>query len=145
MGAFIITFLNILPPHLSTHYLHRIIVGAPNGTASGSSVDNTGLIYMCPVNPGQCSGLTGSGTGSDRRLFDTAGKASLPSDSYPPASPLASSPVPSFQHYKWWKVGQGSERKAISPSTLMMMRNYSLIAIGPMHLGTGGAHNDCTL
>lgn len=70
-----ISFIIIVISHSPLH-THRIIVGAPNGTAAGSPVDNTGLIYSCPVNPGQCSGLMGSGTGSDRRLFDTAGKAS---------------------------------------------------------------------
>lgn len=53
-----------------THRACRLIVGAPNGTAPESPVRYTGLIYSCPLNSSMCSGLMGSTTGTDRRLFD---------------------------------------------------------------------------
>ena len=53
-----------------TLYILRIIVSAPNGTAPGASVPNTGLVYSCPVNPGQCSPLPG-------KLFDTTRKLNV--------------------------------------------------------------------
>lgn len=34
----------------------------------GSPVINTGAVYTCPVEIGNCAGLSGSGT--DRRLYD---------------------------------------------------------------------------
>ena len=61
-------------------YFFRIIVSAPYGQASGtqlprtSSNDPTGVIYTCPISPGLCEGLTGDGTGDDRRLYDIDGK-----------------------------------------------------------------------
>lgn len=56
-----------------------LIVGAPNGTAPGSLVSYTGLIYSCPLsNSGACAGLTGNGIGTDRRLFDTDANAGVP-------------------------------------------------------------------
>ena len=33
----------------------------------------TGVIYTCPIGPGQCKGLTGNGNGDDRRLYDKDG------------------------------------------------------------------------
>ena len=52
----------------------RILVSAPNGTAPGGVVPNTGLIFTCPLQPGECEGLTGNGQGNDNRLFDTQSK-----------------------------------------------------------------------
>ena len=50
-------------------------MGAPGATAQGgSAVSRTGLIFDCPVAPGNCDGLTGDRTGADNRLFDTEGK-----------------------------------------------------------------------
>ena len=37
-------------------------------------VNNTGLVYVCPVTPGECEALTGSGSGNDIRLFDYEGE-----------------------------------------------------------------------
>lgn len=68
----------ITKPHMCRNaYVHlslfpRLIVGAPRDTAANSAVQNTGLVYTCPLTPGSCSGLTGSGEG--RRLFDDAGE-----------------------------------------------------------------------
>ena len=59
-------------PSLLSSSLARIIVGAPRGTAPSGAVDNTGLIYTCPVNPGTCSGLMGGSDPDDARLFDSA-------------------------------------------------------------------------
>ena len=58
------------------HFLHsyRIVVSAPNGTAPGGVIPNTGLIFTCPLQPGECEGLTGNGQGNDNRLFDTQSK-----------------------------------------------------------------------
>ena len=59
--------------------IFRIVVSAPYGQAPGTPLqrssddDPTGVIYTCPINPGQCEGLTGDGTGDDRRLFDVDG------------------------------------------------------------------------
>ena len=55
------------------------MVSAPYGQAPGTQLprisndDPTGVIYVCPISPGQCEGLTGDGTGNDRRLFDVDG------------------------------------------------------------------------
>lgn len=51
-----------------------MIVSAPNGTAVGARVPNTGLIYACPVNPGACSPLQPAAGG---KLFDTTGESTL--------------------------------------------------------------------
>jgi len=57
----------------------RIIVGAPKGTFPGglnvgapgsNSALRTGLVYQCPVSPSTCTGVFGTGTGTDKRLFD---------------------------------------------------------------------------
>ena len=61
---------------------HRIIVGAPRGTypgglslpENGMAENQTGLIYDCPIQLGDCNGLFGSGSGNDLRLFDPEGK-----------------------------------------------------------------------
>ena len=53
---------------------YRIVVSAPNGTAPGGVIPNTGLIFTCPLQPGECEGLTGNGQGNDSRLFDTQSK-----------------------------------------------------------------------
>eukprot|EP00731_Ephydatia_muelleri_P004040 Em0002g216a len=57
-----------------------VLIGAPNGTAPGSAVNNTGLVYVCPVtNPGTCAGLTTytrSSLPTDTLLYDTSGTAS---------------------------------------------------------------------
>ncbi|KAL5506605.1 hypothetical protein EMCRGX_G008287 [Ephydatia muelleri] len=51
-----------------------VLIGAPNGTAPGSAVNNTGLVYVCPVtNPGTCAGLTTftrSSLPTDTLLYD---------------------------------------------------------------------------
>eukprot|EP00731_Ephydatia_muelleri_P004032 Em0002g208a len=51
-----------------------VLIGAPNGTAPGSAVNNTGLVYVCPVtNPGTCAGLTTftrSSLATDTLLYD---------------------------------------------------------------------------
>ena len=62
-----------------TYLFFRIVVSAPYGQAPGTQLprsdndDPTGVIYTCPISPGQCEGLTGDGTGDDRRLFDVDG------------------------------------------------------------------------
>ena len=62
----------------------RIVVSAPYGQALGTrlprtdSTPSTGVIYTCPINPGQCKGLTGDGTGHDRRLYDVDGQLTYP-------------------------------------------------------------------
>ena len=59
--------------------IFRIVVSAPYGQAPGAvlartSVDEpTGVIYTCPIGPGQCEGLTGDASGDDRRLYDVDG------------------------------------------------------------------------
>lgn len=46
----------------------RVIIGAPRGTYPGglnltdfelSAVDRTGLVYSCPIGPGDCEGVRG--------------------------------------------------------------------------------------
>ena len=60
----------------------RIVVSAPNGTASGSAnaEPHTGVLYVCSVeqvpNGGECKPLLGDGTGPDNRLYDTQGTTS---------------------------------------------------------------------
>ena len=52
-------------------------MGAPKGTFPGgldiipssTPVNETGLVYNCPVTQGSC-GMIGSGEGDDARLFD---------------------------------------------------------------------------
>lgn len=52
----------------------RIVVSAPNGTATGG-VSNAGVIYTCSLRQNQmCQPLNGDGGGADRRLYDTDGK-----------------------------------------------------------------------
>ena len=56
----------------------RIVVSAPNGTASGSAnaEPHTGVLYVCSVEQapnGECVPLMGDGTGPDNRLYDTQG------------------------------------------------------------------------
>jgi hypothetical protein len=63
----------------------KIIVGAPNGTFPGGltlpgvdaseALNHTGLVYVCPITPGDCEALTGNGTGNDIRLFDYEGNS----------------------------------------------------------------------
>ena len=54
-------------------------MGAPRGTYpgglmslpdNGTAENQTGLIYNCPIQPGDCDGLFGNGAGNDLRLFD---------------------------------------------------------------------------
>ena len=53
-------------------YTFRVIVSAPNGTApSVNSVDNTGLLYLCPILQGDCEPLNGDNSGADRHLYVT--------------------------------------------------------------------------
>ena len=59
-------------PSLPSH-LHSIVIAAPNGTAVGAVVDNTGVVFECPLTQGSCMPLRGSGTGMDVRLYDTEG------------------------------------------------------------------------
>lgn len=33
-------------------------------------MNETGLVYQCPLMPGSCTGVFGTGTGVDKRLFD---------------------------------------------------------------------------
>ena len=61
------------------------MVSAPYGQAHnayleriGSRLRSTGVIYTCPINPGQCEGLTGDGTGHDQRLYDVDGQLTYP-------------------------------------------------------------------
>ena len=54
------------------------MVSAPYGQAFGAALqrgsdESTGVIYVCPIGPGICSGLNGTGTGVDRRLYDVDG------------------------------------------------------------------------
>ena len=37
---------------------------------NGMAENQTGLIYNCPIQPGDCDGLFGNGAGNDLRLFD---------------------------------------------------------------------------
>ena len=62
---------------------YRIIVSAPNGTAPGSSLSNLGVVFTCPVEPGNCEGLLGDSGGTDRRLFDIDGESHQMSSSIP--------------------------------------------------------------
>ena len=56
-------------------------MGAPAGTYPGgldlpnapNATNMTGLVYLCPVNPGDCEGLRSNETDNDRRLFDDEG------------------------------------------------------------------------
>jgi hypothetical protein len=47
--------MNLTPNDYAAHA--RIIVGAPHGQAPGNS-SRTGLVYTCPVTPGDCTVLT---------------------------------------------------------------------------------------
>ena len=59
-------------------------MGAPNGTFPGGlnlagidgseAVNDTGLVYVCPITPGDCEPLSGTGSGNDVRLFDHEGQ-----------------------------------------------------------------------
>ena len=51
----------------------RIIVSAPNGTATNAEVENTGVLFVCPVAQGTCEPLTGNNNGFDSRLYDVEG------------------------------------------------------------------------
>ena len=51
----------------------RIIVSAPNGTATDAEVENTGVLFVCPVAQGTCEPLRGNNNGFDRRLYDEDG------------------------------------------------------------------------
>ena len=57
------------------------MVSAPYGQASrtqlprANNLDSTGVIYTCPIGPGNCVGLTGDGNGYDRRLYDLDGES----------------------------------------------------------------------
>ena len=48
----------------------RILVGVPNGTTTGHQVDRTGYVLECPLSPGPCEPLRGSGEGNDTLLYD---------------------------------------------------------------------------
>ena len=48
----------------------RILVGVPNGTTEGSRVQQTGYVLECPLTPGPCTPLRGSGEGNDTLLYD---------------------------------------------------------------------------
>ena len=53
---------------------HRIVVSAPAGSAPQSVLQRTGVIYTCPITPGECTGLVGNTSNpNDSRLFDTEG------------------------------------------------------------------------
>eukprot|EP00731_Ephydatia_muelleri_P004044 Em0002g220a len=55
-----------------------IIIGAPNGTAPGLAAINTGLVYVCTLTPGTCTGLpafTRSNLSTDKLLYDTSGNS----------------------------------------------------------------------
>ena len=64
--------------------LRRVIIGAPKGTYPGgldypdpgdNADQQTGLVYMCPLLPGQCEGLRGDVnlySGDDDNDFDIA-------------------------------------------------------------------------
>ena len=53
---------------------HRIVVSAPAGSAPQSVLQRTGVIYTCPITPGECTGLVGNTSNpNDNRLFDTEG------------------------------------------------------------------------
>ena len=66
----------------------RVVVGAPNGTYPGglsinnpdcpspsAQMNNTGLVYLCSIQPGKdtCDGALGNGTTENGRLFDCQG------------------------------------------------------------------------
>ena len=51
----------------------RIVVSAPNGTAMNAMVNNTGVLYTCPVQQGECTPLRGNEEGNDRYLYDELG------------------------------------------------------------------------
>lgn len=48
----------------------RILVGVPNGTTEGFRVQQTGYVLECPLTPGPCTPLRGSGEGNDTLLYD---------------------------------------------------------------------------
>ena len=48
----------------------RILVGVPNGTTTGHRVEQTGYVLECPLSPGPCAPLRGSGEGNDTLLYD---------------------------------------------------------------------------
>ena len=48
----------------------RILVGVPNGTTTDHRVDRTGYVLECPLSPGPCEPLRGSGEGNDTLLYD---------------------------------------------------------------------------
>ena len=60
-------------PPLFSIALYRIVVAAPNGTAANAAVNNTGIVFECPLTQGSCTPLHGNGTGVDVRLYDTEG------------------------------------------------------------------------
>ena len=49
-------------------------MGVPKGTPVGAQVDRTGYVLECPLRPGNCTALQGSGMGDDRRLYDVDGE-----------------------------------------------------------------------
>lgn len=53
-----------------------ILVGAPNGTAEGAVLQNTGILFECPLSSGTCTPFRGDGISTnDRRLYDTTGNS----------------------------------------------------------------------
>ena len=50
-------------------------MGVPGGTAVGAAVNRTGYVVECPLIPGVCTPMRGSGSGDDLLLYDTSGTA----------------------------------------------------------------------
>ena len=51
----------------------RIVVGVPRGTPAGATVEVPGYVAECPLLPGVCDALRGTGRGSDALLYDVTG------------------------------------------------------------------------
>ncbi|KAL5496319.1 hypothetical protein EMCRGX_G012578 [Ephydatia muelleri] len=71
--------------------LWRVVVGAPNGSYPGGlsltnpscstpTINNTGLVYLCSIQPGKdtCDGAVGNGTVDNGRLFDCQAPSNSP-------------------------------------------------------------------
>lgn len=52
------------------------MVGVPGGTPEGAVVNASGYVAECPLLPGNCDALRGSGMGGDP-LYDIAGGRGL--------------------------------------------------------------------
>ena len=51
----------------------RVVVGVPGGTPLNAAVEAPGYVAECPLLPGDCDALRGSGMGNDAFLYDVTG------------------------------------------------------------------------